>query len=307
MNVSSSNTFCLKLPRVGLRLVVGLLAGVVLQDLYGGGDQQKRGVNSTSNGTNRRGGKWQRVNCSKVRNNKQELDIHHALQRGANDITIRMLVAQSANVNLKDGNRETPLHVAAKKGRAKVVEELLNSHARINVQDASERTPLHLAVEAGCNVAVEMLAARGAAVNEPDKAGQTPLHVAAAHGRMNVIATLLRNGAAVDVQDCHGRTPLRAAAGKGHEQAVEMLVQAGANLNLPDKHGKTPLQSAADHGKPKAVRILWAHGARNKSGSTSASKRADEWNHQDVINELRRPRARCKESAKNGGRVVHGA
>ena len=47
-----------------------------------------------------------------------------------------------ADVNVKDENRATPLHVAAYNGHPEVIEVLLKHGARKDLTDDSNRTPL---------------------------------------------------------------------------------------------------------------------------------------------------------------------
>lgn len=57
---------------------------------------------------------------------------------------MKILIGRKADINARDANQETPLHVAARLGRAVMVKTLLLLHAHPNIQDYGKRTPLML-------------------------------------------------------------------------------------------------------------------------------------------------------------------
>lgn len=58
---------------------------------------------------------------------------------------LKILVGQKADINARDDHEETPLHVAARLGRAIVCKTILCLHAHPNIPDSGFRTPLMLA------------------------------------------------------------------------------------------------------------------------------------------------------------------
>jgi ankyrin repeat protein len=80
------------------------------------------------------------------------------------------------------------LHLAVAKDHKDIAELLLANKADVNARDNNGVTPLHLA--AGRNVA-ELLLANMAEVNARDNHGATPLYIASATGHIDV-ATLIR-------------------------------------------------------------------------------------------------------------------
>jgi ankyrin repeat protein len=86
------------------------------------------------------------------------------------------------NVNLRDSSGETSLLVAARKGRWKVVEILLQyPDCNVNLRDLSENTPLMLAAKSGhVEVVLQLLACERCGVNASDKKGMTALMLVAA-------------------------------------------------------------------------------------------------------------------------------
>lgn len=73
----------------------------------------------------------------------------------------------------------SPLHVAAKWGRARLVELLLERGAIIDCRTRDLLTPLHCAARSGHDAVVELLLERGAPIAAKTKNGLAPLHMGA--------------------------------------------------------------------------------------------------------------------------------
>jgi uncharacterized protein len=140
---------------------------------------------------------------------------------------------------------------------AGVLEFLLTNKPDVNVRDKDGRTPLHLAVN---RKRAELLLAHGANVNARDKDGRTPLHDAALTGYKDVVAVLLAAKADVNAADEGGATPLLLV--DRTLDVARLLLAAKANVNVKDAGGDTPLRRAASIGDTNMVELLRQHGAR---------------------------------------------
>lgn len=213
------------------------------------------------------------------------MPLHEAATLGQKEIVERLL-AQGADVNVKDDNGATPLYLASSGGFKDVVELLLAKGAIVNTVSLVGLTPLHRAADRGYKDIVELLLAKGAKVNAVSFIGLTPLHAAVDHGHKNVVELLLAKGAKVNAKDNGGQTPLHLAASGDSKDIVELLLAKGADVNVKDGLGFTPLYSAAGGGHSEVVELLLAKGAdinaKSKWGVTPLHRAAG-GGHRKVI------------------------
>jgi hypothetical protein len=122
---------------------------------------------------------------------------------------VKSLLKDRPNLVFSKSNRGwTPLYWAVVSGHKDVAEVLLANNADVNVKNDGGYTPLHLAASNGDNGMAEFLLAHGADINAKDNGGGTPLRGAKAP----VVELLLAHGANVDARDNEGATPLFGAS-----------------------------------------------------------------------------------------------
>lgn len=88
---------------------------------------------------------------------------------------------------------------------------LLRQGANPKIADSKGRTPLHFAACRGEAGIVQILISHGASVNEQDNIGNTALHLACTAGHVGVVTTLLKAGTDPMASDSRGSTPLHLA------------------------------------------------------------------------------------------------
>jgi ankyrin repeat protein len=156
----------------------------------------------------------------------------------------------------------TTLHLAALRGCAEVVKELLKIGADVNAADQFDRTPLMLSVRGGHADVASALLAAGAKADAVGAGGQTALHVACAIGNRAAVDLLSASGAALNSADAQGRTPLMLACRHGHEAAALLLLQRSARQKSRDTVGNWGvLHHACAGGSVAIVRRLLEGGA----------------------------------------------
>ena len=84
--------------------------------------------------------------------------LHIACMNGNSSLDIvRYLIEQNANVNARNINGETPLHISASNGFTKLTQELLKRKVNVDVEDTSGRTPLICAALSNHDSGVSLL------------------------------------------------------------------------------------------------------------------------------------------------------
>ena len=156
---------------------------------------------------------------------------------------------------------ETPLMLAAGRGRADAVAALLAGGADVNAVNSTGFTALIMAADEH-DQCLRLLIDAGADVNvQAAVMGLSALHYAASNGRIKSVKALLSAKANVNVTTTLGQTPLiRAAEGQWLDVATALL-DAGADLKLAKKTGETPLMLAAANGDMPMATLLLDRGA----------------------------------------------
>jgi acetoin utilization deacetylase AcuC-like enzyme/ankyrin repeat protein len=200
---------------------------------------------------------------------------------------------EGPNVNEKDDDMCTPLHVAILNGHLEAVKILLDNGARVAAK-CDGCPALHMAVCVGSHPehatfatpAVQLLVSHGAVVLDRDDCGRTPLHWAAASGLVDVAKSLLDAAKAFssrqemvvgedgapkpaeelptlqEFQDKQGNTALHLAARNRHAAMVQLLLSQseGASpascIKQRNKSGLNVLHLAALGGDVETIKLI---------------------------------------------------
>ena len=200
--------------------------------------------------------------------------LHTAVANGREVEIVRLLLDRGADIDAKDGDGETPLHLA---GEAELIRLLLDRGADPNARDDAGQTPLHSVSVSGVrepSALVTELLKGGADLHAEDYRGCMPIH------RVETVAyavALLDRGSDVGAATCGGLTPLQIVVDRmsgGPEETgselVDELLKRGADINVLDEDGNTVLHRAARELNVGAIAELIRHGAdvnaTNRSG-----------------------------------------
>ena len=180
---------------------------------------------------------------------------------GGHILVVRFLLEHGADVDSRDSENVTPLHLASTLGHLDIVKLLFGYGAGINSRGNDGWTPLHCASHMGRLEVSQALFERGADINSLDNEGCTPLHWAASEGHLEVTRALLKYGADPNSRDANNKVPLHRASSNGHLDVVNLLLDHGSNVNAPESDGCTPLHCASQGGKLEVCQSLLERGA----------------------------------------------
>ncbi|XP_028922245.1 ankyrin repeat domain-containing protein 12 isoform X2 [Ornithorhynchus anatinus] len=156
-----------------------------------------------------------------ARDNSPDSTPNHSLQTPAQKKTPNSSSRQKDKVNKRNERGETPLHMAAIRGDAKQVKELISLGANVNVKDFAGWTPLHEACNVGYYDVAKVLIAAGADVNTQGLDDDTPLHDSASSGHRDIVKLLLRHGGNAFQANKHGERPVDVA----ETEELELLLK----------------------------------------------------------------------------------
>ena len=150
--------------------------------------------------------------------------------------TTSVLLKKGAKVGVQNIYGNTPLHRAqSKRGGTQVARLLLDSdHIDINQKNADDKTALHLACEMGNEPMVDLLLECGADRNCQDCAGYTPLHAAIISRCVAIVKKLLEQGANTAIKDNSGRDAVMTAKTRKYRcsEIIKLVQEHERRINL---------------------------------------------------------------------------
>jgi serine/threonine-protein phosphatase 6 regulatory ankyrin repeat subunit B len=185
----------------------------------------------------------------------------------------QLLLERGANVNTRDKDQITPLHLASDNRSFDVTQLLVDFGADINAKNAQGQTPFSQLMKSSSGHEhshldlILFLLKRGADINTRSKDNTTALHSASKYGLPEVTRVLLNRGASVNAKNNLGRTPLHELAVEEHRMesdplaVSQLLLENNADVNALDNDHETPLHLASKHRRLSIIRVLIDHGA----------------------------------------------
>lgn len=158
---------------------------------------------------------------------------------------------RGADVNEKDVDGNTPLHVATLSDSCKTVQLLIDRGAELDAPNFKGESCLHLCAQMNLSRVADVLIKAKANIDLCSSVYVTPLHVAAKLGQYEVLDVLLKGGANVNARTKGGDTPLHLTASNNHARCTLRLMEGGADLHARDDDCcMTPLATSCIYGWP---------------------------------------------------------
>uniref|UniRef100_A0ACD5W6M8 Uncharacterized protein n=1 Tax=Avena sativa TaxID=4498 RepID=A0ACD5W6M8_AVESA len=284
--------------------------------------------------------------------------LYLAVCAGRNEEALELLASdQAGGIYHVSAERNNVLHLAAEQGRCELILEVYNRFADrrlLSSPNSALDTPLHCAARAGRAWAVSLLIQLAQGYGEQtilwckNKAGDTALHLAARFGHAAAVEALVRAAPelASEVNDdgvsplylavmsrsvdtvkgltticthasatgLRSQNALHAAVFQGSEMVSILLKWKPSLASEPDDTGSTPLHFASSDGDPSIISaILGANPSAVRvqdSGGLSALHVAAAMGHARVVKELMEVE-KCPDAAEfrdsNGRNFLHAA
>lgn len=184
--------------------------------------------------------------------------LHFAVFAGKADVVKFLLSRDGSLVDFQDKRRDTPLHLAAKKGNSEIYELLLRAGACPDVKNEGGYTPrnIHKITLERNAEKVKSLLSSNDKHSFKDKNGTTPLLIAAREGKCQFCKDLVSSGVDLLATDDQGQNLLHIAVRRGHVQLVREFADNQGLLTAIDARGQTPFQLAKSLGNNEILEVF---------------------------------------------------
>lgn len=132
-----------------------------------------------------------------------------------------------AEIEVKNRNGMTAMHIAAQSDQILILAFLRNISMEAESLDNYGNTPLHYSAMYCCELATAVLLSWKVSVNVVNSKRESPLHLAVFSGSQRIVRSLLLRGAKVDQKSMEKKSPLELAHEKGDLEITSLLEPPG--------------------------------------------------------------------------------
>jgi len=218
------------------------------------------------------------IQLSKILEHRAQVDARNSDGDTALHLAVKLnqrengefLISRGANIFSVNSAGESPLFIALSNSSG-MREWIINPNTII-ARDGLGNNMLHYAAQWGLNNAIPTIIRYGISVNEGNATGETPLFFASKTDSISTIKVLLENNANLSARDTQGNSVLHAAVRWNAEKSASLLISSGIDVNVYSLNGNTPLHDAVALGVSEIEMLLIREGAnlevRNVDGNT---------------------------------------
>jgi hypothetical protein len=153
-------------------------------------------------------------------------ELHLAIENNNQHRIDQLLCERNIDINHQEyGQYCAALAVACASGDTGIVRQLLAAGANVELKDGLSQTPIHIASLKGHEMIVRLLIAAGANANTKDWSRSTPLMGAAQLKDIGIAEMLLNSGADPAAKNCKERSAVDYARGHHYNRSMEYLLE----------------------------------------------------------------------------------
>lgn len=189
------------------------------------------------------------------RNHQNNTPLHLAAQYGNYDVAL-FLLNSKANIDLKNIHKNIPLHLSAMYGFQNITKLLIDARSSSNIHNEFGNQPIHLASFFGHIEVLKLLLEVKCNPNSTAKNNTTPLHHAVEGNQLEAVKFLLKSGAEINAKNQINQTALCFAAMCGHSLIIELLINSAADIDTVDKSRFSPFIYSVMKNNVQAVKMF---------------------------------------------------
>ena len=158
-------------------------------------------------------------------------EIDQPAENGNNAVAmLDYLFAHGAKANVQNGNGEAVIDNAVNMGNKEVVVRILEQLKKEGVEPQNLATAVLIAAKTGKADMLEVLANAGAPLESRGPDGYLPIHWAVKNGHYDAMMFLINKGVDVNVKCAQGYSVLDWATNEGYTRLINALKKKGAKL-----------------------------------------------------------------------------
>jgi ankyrin repeat protein len=208
-----------------------------------------------------------------ARNKEGDTALHLAVRTNQID-TGELLLSRGADIFASNAKGESPLYLSFPQDgkNASELRRWMLTPQTLSTRDGLGNTALHYAAHWQFDQWIPLLILLGAPTEAANATGETPLFAAVKQNAPGTIRVLIANGANLEGRDTLGNTGLHAAVRWNAQRSAETLIDLGLDINSHALNGKTPLHDSIRLGMVDIENLLVSAGAnlevRDAGGNT---------------------------------------
>jgi len=184
--------------------------------------------------------------------------LHLAVKNKGDAVIIGKIIQQNANINARNREGDTALHIAARMNQKEAGEYILSKKANIFYANSIGESPLYIALTHPSGVLQWMFTSE--TISAHDGLGNTMLHYAALWKMDKHIPFIIQRGVSTEAANATGETPLFWAVKYDGASTIKVLLAANANLHARDSLGNSVLHAAVRWNAKNSVNSLLSAG-----------------------------------------------